>query len=790
MCIRFVCKYSCKWPVLVGLFIVILFLFLPVVRFDDPTSTIIEDREGSLLAARIADDGQWRFPQCDSVPEKFKTALRLFEDEYFNSHPGINPISILRALKQNIKEGKIVSGGSTISMQLVRLSRKGKSRTYIEKFIEIFLSLKLEICRSKEEIMKLYVSNAPFGGNVVGIDAASWRYYGRPTASLSWGESATLAVLPNAPSLVYPGRNQDQLIKKRDRLLDKLMDRGYLDYTSCELAKAEVLPIQPARLPQITPHLLERVIKDGYKGKKIITSINQALQIQLNQLAERHHQVFSQNEIHNLAILVLDVESRKVIAYVGNTGKNDESSGGMVDVITAPRSSGSILKPFLYSFMLDEGEILPNMLIPDIPTHISGYAPRNFDKTYSGAAPASQMLVRSLNIPAVRMLQDYGVGKFYSKLQKLGFSTINRGAEDYGLTLILGGAEVTLWDLGKAYAGMAATLNHFDLNDYHYNPNEYLEPSYLEDHVFLGNAIQEENILLKYGIFSSASIWSTFNTLTDLKRPTQEGLWEYYSSSKNIAWKTGTSFGFRDGWAIGVTPQYCVGVWVGNADGEGRPGLTGLNTAAPVMFDAFGMLQSGEWFQPPYDEMTELPICNKSGFRAGPDCEEIDTIEVPESCAKAGVCPYHTKVHLNKEQTFVVNSDCYPVNEMVDRNWFILPPVMAYYYKKKNPKYMTLPPLDPLCQISSQRVMEIIYPRETKQVFIPRNLDGSLSRLVFEVAHSVPGISIFWHLDDEYLGESNTFHQLELDADPGWHNLVLVDASGNVLEKKFEVVDR
>ncbi len=771
------------------LFIAVVFLILPVVKFNDPTSTILEDREGNLLAAKIADDGQWRFPDCDSVPRKLSIAIRMFEDEYFYYHLGINPVSLFRALKQNIKEGRIVSGGSTISMQVVRIFRKGKPRTVGEKLKEIFLAFKLELTRSKEDILKLYVSHAPFGGNVVGIDAASWRYYGRPANSLSWGEAATLAVLPNAPSLVYPGKNQDLLIKKRNRLLDKLLSKGLLDNTSCELAKSETLPLRPAPLPQITPHLLDRAIKDGHKGRKIVTSIRQDLQLQVNQLVESHYQTFVQNEIHNMAVLILDVHSRKVITYVGNTGTKKEGSGGQVDVITAPRSSGSILKPFLFASMLDEGEILPNSLIPDIPTHISDYAPKNFDRTYSGAVPASQMLVRSLNVPAVRMLQEYGVEKFYSKLQKLGFSSINRGPDNYGLTLILGGAEVTLWDLGKSYSGMAATLNHFEEYEYRYDPEEYYEPSYFADFSNSGKESSVKKALLKNGLYSSAAIWSTLNTLTDLKRPIEEGLWEFYASTKNIAWKTGTSFGFRDAWAVGVSPQYFVGVWVGNADGEGRPGLTGLNAAAPVLFDVFNLLPAGEWFRAPYDEMVDLAVCHESGYRAGPDCEIVDTLEVLVNGTKVRVCPYHIKIHLDKDETYLVNSDCYPVAEMVEKYWFVLPPAMAWYYKRKNPAYMDLPPIFPKCRSGTGQLMEIIYPRETKQVFIPRNLDGSLSNLVFEAAHSISGTPIYWHLDDEYLGETNSFHQMELKPAPGWHTLVLIDASGNILEKSFEVVE-
>jgi len=449
-----------KYYLIALMVLIIAFLLLPVIRFNDPCNTVLESSNGELLSARITSDGQWRFPDCDSVPSKIAQCILFYEDEYFYSHPGVNPISLLKALFINVKERQIVRGGSTITMQAVRLSREMKPRTISQKIVEILLALRLELSKKKMDILRMYASHAPFGGNVVGIDAASWRYYGRPAYKLSWGEAATLAVLPNTPSLIYPGKNQVNLLAKRNHLLDKLHNRGIIDQTMCDLSRLEPLPSRPHPLPRITPHLLDRAEKDGYKGKRVVTSIDKGLQERLTTLVQRHYQFLKQNEIYNAAVLVLRVPEEKVIAYVGNTRSIDDENASYVDIINAPRSSGSILKPLLYSLMLDEGEILPNNLVPDIPTHISGYSPLNFDRTYSGAVPASTALVRSLNIPAVRMLRQYGLEKFHSKLQSLGFTNINKSPGHYGLTLILGGAEVCLWDLCRVYMGMANSLNH------------------------------------------------------------------------------------------------------------------------------------------------------------------------------------------------------------------------------------------------------------------------------------------------------------------------------------------
>jgi len=779
-----------KYLLMALLALVLAFLLLPVVHFEDETNTILENEQGELLSARITPDGQWRFPGCDSVPHKLGECIRYYEDEYFYFHPGINPVSLIRALLDNLREGRIVSGGSTLSMQVVRLSRKGKPRTVSQKVIEMALALRLELGRSKEEIFRFYASHAPFGGNVVGIDAAAWRYYGRPAYQLSWGEAATLAVLPNAPSMIYPGRNQEALRGKRDFLLLKLVEKGVLDTLSAGLARAEPLPSRPHPLPQLTPHLLDRAEQEGQRGKRVRTTIDRGLQERVNYLVERHHQHLKQNEIHNAAVLVIHVPDRKVLAYVGNTPSKEEGSGSYVDMIGAPRSSGSILKPLLYTFMLDEGEILPHQLVPDIPTHISGYSPLNFDRTYSGAVPASTALVRSLNVPAVRMLRSYGLERFHARLQNLGFASISEGPGHYGLTLILGGAEVKLWDLCRVYTGMANTLNHIGEYEYRYDPGEYASLTYIPEEKFPGGDKEQDvpSPLKTSGIMGAASIWQCFETLTELERPNQEGAWEQFASSRTLAWKTGTSFGYRDAWAIGITPEYLVGVWVGNADGEGRPGLTGVNVAAPLMFDAFGLLPSTSWFGPPYDEMTEIQICPVSGYRAGPHCEQTEVRMVPGAGERVEACPYHRIVHLDTQQQFRVNSECHETSEMVAAPWFVLPPAMEWYYRKQDPRYRALPPFFPGCGEGDEQPMELIYPRETRQVYIPRGLDGRLSRLVFEVAHRETGATIHWHLDDRYLGETTLIHQMEFLAPEGKHTLTLVDGAGNLLEKDFEVV--
>lgn len=783
-----------------GLCLLWFWLSLPSPLFSDPLCTVIESDDGRLAGAKIADDGQWRFPQNDHVPEKFVKCIVQFEDRHFFQHPGVNPVSLMRALKQNIKSKRIVSGGSTLTMQVIRLSRKGKARTVFEKAVEMILSVRLELSNRKTKILSFYASNAPFGGNVVGLDAASWRYFGRDANHLSWAETAVLAVLPNAPSLIYPGKNHERLKQKRNRLLNRLYEAGEIDSSTCELSKAEPLPGKPFPLPQSARHLLTKVFLEGQKGKRVRTTINGKLQQLSSDIIKKYNKFFSANEVHNAAAIVIEVETGNVLVYLGNTDKTDSTGHeNDVDIITAPRSTGSIMKPFLFAGLIKEGSILPNTLIPDIPTDLAGFAPKNNNLDYDGAVPAYRALSRSLNVPSVKMLQLYGQEKFIFLLSKLGLHTINRSSEYYGLSIILGGAEATLWDLCGVYAGMSRTLNHFRKNSGKYHVSDWEKPKLFyrdspEEKIKTGDKTLESNSekggLSDFSVLDAASVWFTYKAMVEVNRPENESEWEMFSSSKKIAWKTGTSFGNRDAWAIGTTPEHVVGVWVGNASGEGRPGLTGISAAAPVMFDIFSLLPQAGWFEPPYDEMSGIPVCSQSGYRSLGICHPVDTMWVNASGLKTPPCPYHHMIHLDKAGKFRVNSKCSEVSEMKHESWFILPPVQEWYYKSKSPNYRVLPPFAPGCEGGdSFHNMDLIYPKRNTKISISKNMEGKAGEIIFEAAHRKPGTIIYWHLDEKYIGSTSNFHQISLLPGAGTHTITLVDETGETLSRKFEVVN-
>ncbi|HYC84839.1 MAG TPA: penicillin-binding protein 1C [Chryseosolibacter sp.] len=780
-------RWFWRYKVRITIFVIVgtlYWLALPATLFEDPYSPVLLSRKGELLSASIAQDGQWRFPVADSVPTKFAEAIIAFEDKRFGYHPGVDPLSVARALRQNLSSGKIISGGSTITMQVIRLSRKNRPRTIFEKLYEIVLATRLELQYSKPAILRLYSAHAPFGGNVVGLEAACWRYFGTDARDLSWAQAAMLAVLPNSPSLIHPGRNRAELKMKRDRLLDKLHAQGKIDLFSCSLAKEEPIPDAPHPLPRLARHLLGRAVRE-HDQRKFITTVDLDIQQQVEKILEEHSRKLESNHIHNGAALVLEVKTGNVLAYAGNFVSTNAYEND-VDIINSARSTGSILKPFLYAAMMDEGKILPKTLLPDIPVLLNGFAPRNFSHAYDGAVPADEALIRSLNVPSVHLLREYRYEKFHSLLKEIGISTLRHHPDHYGLSLILGGAEATLWDVTGAYASMSRTMNtYFEFpGKERYYKTDFHPPTYLKEPGTEPGERTESSFL------SAAAIYFTFEALKEVYRPGEETGWQHFSDSKNIAWKTGTSFGFRDGWAVGVTPDFAVGVWIGNADGEGRPGLTGTGTAAPVMFDIFSKLPHKKgWFTLPLPETREVQVCKITGHRKSQFCDNVENVHVPASGLVSSQCPYHKRVHLSRDGKFRVHDQCSPVAGMQDVNWFVLPPVQEYYYKHVHGGYKPLPSFRSDCEDNFRvATMDLLYPKQHAKVFVPRELGGNPGRSVFELAHRDPKATVYWHLDGKYIGSTTKVHHLALNPPAGKHKLTIVDGHGAEIHRDFEVI--
>jgi penicillin-binding protein 1C len=802
-------------------------LCLPKPLFEAPYSPVLYDREGRLLGALVAEDGQWRFPP-GPVNGKFAAALIEAEDRRFRRHPGVDPLALFRALGQNIRAGRVVSGASTITMQTTRLMRRGRPRTVPEKALETIMALRLEIGRSKDEILGLYAANVPFGANVVGLEAAAWRWFGRGAAELSWAEAAVLAVLPNSPGLIHPGRNRDLLRQKRDALLEKLFRRGLFDEESLRLAQMEALPHEPLPLPRLAPHLLSRVAREqgaffdsgtvsrpgggkttggpsGIRFSTLDRTVQERAALILNRASER----FRGNGIMNGACLILDTRTGETAAYVGNT---DTAEAGEVDIITASRSSGSLLKPFLYAAMLDAGDLLPSALVSDIPTRVGSYSPENITRTYLGVVPAGEALARSLNVPAVRSLRRFGVDRFARLLRSLGVSTLFRPGDEYGLPLILGGAEVTLWDMAGLYAGLARTALDAEKDPRAvFFPPRYFPAADTGEGTSAGGDGKGAGNRVSPGRpqrgalrpISPGAAWLTLDALTFAVRPGEEALWQEYAGSRRIAWKTGTSFGNRDAWAIGLTADWTVAVWIGNATGEGRAELRSANTAAPVLFELFSALDSlgisyGErkhsaWVPQPPAALIYQEVCAYSGFPPGPDCAAVKQVLVPAAAPPHRPCPYCIKITVNEagDRVFLAGASAEPVRQ---ESRFVLPPAEEWYYRRWNLDYRPLPASVPAegsaIPPAGEAALALFNPQPGAQVYVPRELDGGEGRIVFAAAHRDPGSRIYWHLDGTYLGSTSVFHEMETRPVPGPHTLTLVDERGNTLSRRFEALGK
>ena len=592
--------WSLRRKIILSLLIALLLVYifcLPATLFDPSYSTVVTDRNGELMGARVAGDGQWRFPPTATVPDKYEVCLIQFEDRYFYSHPGVNPLALGRALVQNARAGRIVSGGSTLTMQVIRLSRQNR-RTYVEKLIEMVLATRLELSRSKKEIVALYASHAPMGGNVVGIDAASWRYFGHAPESRSWAEAAMLAVLPNTPALIHVGRDREGLQRKRDRLLRRLFDHGLIDQTDYELALLEPLPDRPRPLPQVAPHLVTRFHLQR-PGTRVRSTVNKHMQMRVEEVLSRWNSEFASNHIFNLAALVVDLDRNELLAYCGNVGSGRTSAAGRWTLF-----SHHVARQHPEAFPLRRdaggGNQLPTELIPDIPINVNGFAPQNFSLDYDGAVPADEALARSLNVPAVLALRKYSVPKFHDLLKSVGLTTLHRPAEHYGLSLILGGTEGTLWDVANAYARLAYTVTDYNRDRKYYQHGPFqasldTEVSVRESDnrtAIPGQVAGKNGKDQASGTwevndappFRAGAAWLTLKALTNVNRP-EELDRSFVPSVREVAWKTGTSYGLRDGWSVGITRAPCR-----RMDGQSGEDASLTTHLGPGTFDLFNLL--------------------------------------------------------------------------------------------------------------------------------------------------------------------------------------------------------
>jgi penicillin-binding protein 1C len=571
---------------------------------------------------------------------------------------------------------------------------------------------------------------------------------------------------------------------KRDELLRKLADEGALGQLDLALALAEPLVDAPRALPDDAPHLLETLRQRFPRQHRFHTTLDAELQRYAMDLVREQSETLRHSGIGNAAAVIVDNRELELLAYVGNSAWQTQSGRALaVDIVQRPRSSGSILKPFLYAAMLDSGQLAPQMLVADVPTQFRGFAPENFDRTYRGAVPADEALAQSLNVPAVRLLREYGYPRFYDLLKALGFTTLRESADHYGLALVLGGAETTLWDVTRAYANLADRARPAgESAGTGYRDIRMLEPA----HRVAPDASTRPQPL------TIGAAWLTQQALLEVARPADEASWKTFASSRSIAWKTGTSWGLRDGWAVGSSARYTVGVWTGNADGTGVPGLTGSAAAAPLMFALHNRLPASGWYVEPLGALKRIAACADDGYLATDSCAARDTW-VPVGSHFAQPSPYHRRVHLDAAGDFRVDGSCERIAAIRSESWFVLPATMEHYYRRHHVGYRTLPPIRAGCATAASdasAAMEFVYPSPAGKIYVPVELDGSKGRAVFEVVHRDAGARLYWHLDETFAGSTAAVHQLAVELPPGSHRVTVVDDAGQRLARSFEILAR
>lgn len=689
-------------------------------------STVVYDRDGKILNTFLSKDEKWRM-RC-SIEQVDTLLLRTFiakEDKYFYYHPGINPAAMLRAAYNNLTTGRRTSGASTITMQVVRLLEP-RPRTIFSKLLESFRAFQLELHYSKNEILGYYLSLTPYGSNIEGVTAASLLYFGKAPALLSPAEAVTLTIIPNRPSSLRPGEGNKKLLTERNRWLLQLYQEGIIRKNDYLEAIQEPIEMKRTALQQRAPHLSRRLIRNG-AGDAIYTTIKSEIQEKAQQLCYNHLRRLSNIGIHNGSILIIDNNTLEVVAYVGSQDYTDYFHSGQVDGITAIRSPGSTLKPLVYAMAFDAGVITPKTKLADVPVHYDGYSPENFDRKFHGQVSAEDALSSSLNIPAVVLLEKITVPVFRQRLLDAGCYSL-RQQPGLGLSTILGGCGNTLEELTTLYTCFAREGS--------YMPIRYT-------HGKIPATVRKK-------IISPTASYLLSSILTRRDRPDLPNLFESSLHVPRIAWKTGTSYGRRDAWAIGYNKRYTVGVWIGNFDGKGIPELTGADMATPLLFQVFNSIDYNStqgWFQPTR-ELDYRYICPQSGRIPGEHCSEKIIDAYLPGVSSTEVCDHLAEFKTDPAEKISYCTHCLPETGY-KRGIYENPPAeVLRYYREQGLPVKIPPPHNPLCtRLFEGNKPRILSLKEGEEYLLEKEDPRPL-----ELSAAVSGdvTTITWFINDQF----------------------------------------
>lgn len=718
--------------------------------FEDRYSVSVLDNNGNIIGVYLNKDEQWHLKSTDKIPEKLKRAVMVFEDKNFYSHKGVDFSAVIRAVKDNIFE-KRRTGASTITMQAVKMAQP-KERSYFNKYLEIVHAFKLEKYYKKDEILKMYLNNAPYGGNIVGYKTASYMYFRKSPKELTWGEAALLAVLPNSPGLMNVEKNREKLIEKRNFLLKKLYKENFIDERQYRISLKEPVPDKRYSFPVIAPHLARRLVNEN-KDKKIIKStIDSEIQKKTEKAVKDYSEFLKLSGINNTAVLIINNKNYEVTAYAGSQDFYDFENNGQVDGITAKRSPGSLLKPFLYAKVIDEGIAAPQSKIPDIPLYFSNFSPQNANKKYYGMVEMRDALIKSLNIPFVELLKDYGEDKFFYFLKDI-LNFEDKNPERYGLSLILGTKEFTMEEIGILYSGLANYGNFKNL--------KYTEES------------TEEGRQL----FTKGASYLTLITMRELERP---GMEKFYREKNPVSWKTGTSHGRRDGWAAGVTPEWTVVVWTGNFTGEGNPNLTGVYTGGNLLFNILKFLPKTEKEFVMPNDLEKIKVDRETGYRLKYDIPYKE-IFYPKDAKPLKVSPYYKKIFVNKNGEETDSRD-ESFNEREEKYILLYPLEVVNYFVRENLDVSNI-----FSEKTAEKTIKFIYPKNNLKIIVPKDFDGEKS-LIVKIAN-IKNRELYWYVNKEYAGKSRE-KERSFNLKKGNYEITVVSEKGETAKINFQVAEK
>lgn len=740
---------------------------LPAAQLHRDNAHFIYDRNGRLLNCFASTDHFWRLPvTLDEIsPHLIKTVIAS-EDRWFYYHPGFNPVSLVQAAVENLRAGKVVRGGSTITMQIARMMEP-KDRTIRSKLIELFRAVQLEMHYSKDELLDIYFNLVPYGGNIEGVGAAAYFYFGKSPRQLSWSEAAVMTAIPSSPNQYRPDLSQSGCLARRDVILRHLKQRGIIDETEYTASIIEEIPEQRYDRPFIAPQFSQTMISQYPTTAAIRTSIDFATQTMCERLASGHYQSLIDKNIHNLSVVVLDNKSGELLALVGSPDFEDSKHSGQINGAIAARSPGSALKPFVYALGFEKGLITPSSRVDDIPISINGYSPDNYDEQFRGIVTTRGALVMSLNIPAVNMEQTVGLEQFYDFLKTGGISTLYRKYDEYGLPLVLGACEVSLLELSNFYSTLARGGM--------YKPVRQIIDIDSTD----GRRILSEE-----------TSYVISDILSNLRRPELTTSWMDTKDHAVIAWKTGTSYGRKDAWAIGYNPQFTVGVWAGNFSGEGSPYLVGVEAASPLMLAIFNEITKGHeltWFEKP-DRVEWRDVCTVSGMPPGEHCPSTVKDLYIKGVSPIEPCDVHKQIFVDHDRGHMLCRGCMYRSAHIDTTIVEQWPARLSDWLIKQGLVQPLPEHNRYCLGPAADDAPVIVSPEPDGFYELRaSAPAEFQKILFKASVSLESGKVHWFLDDRLYASADVGQSVFYPPERGVHRLMCVDALGRSSKVVFEV---